>query len=77
MERDEIDLPAALSARLVAWAKELDEQFHWEHGWDSPELSEPHARVGRALRDELAAHLGPGYDVRLSVWECGIPDHLA
>ena len=77
MEPGEIDLPAALSARLVAWAREFDEHFHWENGWDSRDLSEPHAREGRALRDELAAHLGPGYDVRLRVWECGIPDRLA
>jgi len=74
MERDEIDVPEPLRARLLAWAREFNDRFDWENGWDSPDLSEPHAREGRALRDELAAHLGPGYDVRLSVWESGVPD---
>ena len=74
MERDEIDVPEPLRARLLAWAQEFNDHFDWEHGWDSPDLSEPHAREGRALRDELAPQLGPGYDVRLSVSESGVPD---
>ena len=69
LPRDELDLSAALSTRLEAWARTFDEHFGWDTGWDSPEVAARHAAEAHAVRRLLAEELGPECDVRLDLWE--------
>lgn len=71
-ERGDPPVPADLECRLLDWAREFNDHFDWETGWDDPALREPHAQTGRQLYDELVAFLGENYDVDLNLWECDL-----
>jgi hypothetical protein len=70
---DALPVPEPLARELRAWAREFNEHYHWQDGWDDPALADAHAREAARLHRALQAELGPDFEVVLDLWEVPAP----
>ena len=61
-------VPEELLARLIRWQKEFDENFHWDHGWQSTEVRDRWAAEAVPLEAALRMALEGKADLVVDLW---------
>jgi hypothetical protein len=64
----ELDLTAALLARLRRWQEFFDESFRWDSGWVSSTARDRWTQEAEAVEDELRREVGDRADVVVNLW---------
>jgi hypothetical protein len=62
---DVLAISARLAEKLRDWAKDFDEGFDVDDGWDDSTRAENHALEGDALASEVQNELGTEFNVEL------------
>jgi hypothetical protein len=74
---DTFSLSASLTADLSAWQDLFEREFHWDHGWRTPEAEARYARAAPQLLHRLRRELGPDVHVTLDIWPVSDPELVA
>lgn len=61
-------VPEAVMAKLVAWQKDFDANFHWETGWRSDEARDRWAAAATELGPEVRAALDGRAELEVDLW---------
>jgi hypothetical protein len=67
-------LSAGLVTDLHAWQDLFEQQFHWDHGWRTPEAEARYAQAAPQLLHRLRRELGPTVHVTLNTWPVSDPE---
>src|SRR3954468_19002833 len=69
-----LSLSASLVTDLHAWQDLFEHEFHWDHGWRTPQAEARYARVAPELLHRVRQELGPAVHVTLDVWPVSDPE---
>ena len=61
-------VPEPLMARLIAWQKDFDDNFHWEDGWSSDAAKARWAEIAIELEAELRKALAEKAELIVRLW---------
>ena len=74
---DAFTLSDSLTTDLRAWQDLFESEFHWNHGWRTPEAEARYARAAAELVHRLRHEIGPAVRVTLDAWPVGDPELAA
>jgi hypothetical protein len=74
---DAFSLSASLVTDLQGWQELFDREFHWDHGWRTPEAEARYARAAPDLLHRLRRELGSAVQVTLRAWPVTDPELVA